>query len=62
MAASCSRPAPPATGAQHIGTPPRLVHLPSGKVSYLNELDQPVNPFTGQTVGRSDPLWHQAGP
>jgi hypothetical protein len=31
---------------------------PNGYVSYFNELDQPVNPFTGQTVGRSDPFWH----
>jgi hypothetical protein len=33
---------------------------PNGYVSYFNELDQPVNPFTGQTIGRSDPFWHWA--
>ena len=32
--------------------------LPNGYVSYFNQADQAVNPFTGQTLSRSDPLWH----
>ena len=31
---------------------------PNGYVSYSNEAGQAVNPATGQTVGKSDPMWH----
>lgn len=31
---------------------------PNGYVSYFNEAGQTVNPFTGQTIARSDPFWH----
>jgi hypothetical protein len=31
---------------------------PNGYVSYFNEAGQAVNPFTGQTIARSDPFWH----
>ena len=31
---------------------------PNGYVSYFNETGQTVNPFTGQTIARSDPFWH----
>jgi hypothetical protein len=27
-------------------------------VSYFNQADQAVDPFTGRTIARSDPLWH----
>ncbi len=33
---------------------------PNGYVSYFNEGGQAVNPFTGQTIARSDPFWHWA--
>lgn len=33
---------------------------PNGYVSYFNEAGQTVNPFTGQTIARSDPFWHWA--
>ena len=33
---------------------------PDGYVSYSNAADQAVNPWTGQTVSRDDPLWHWA--
>ncbi|MHB1592851.1 MAG: hypothetical protein ACYCO9_13985 [Streptosporangiaceae bacterium] len=31
---------------------------PNGYVSYFNEAGQTINPFTGQTIARSDPFWH----
>jgi hypothetical protein len=31
---------------------------PNGYVSYSNEAGQAVNPATGQTIGKSDPMWH----
>ncbi|HEX2294067.1 MAG TPA: Ig-like domain-containing protein [Actinomycetota bacterium] len=31
---------------------------PTGYVSYSNRLGQTINPFTGQTLSRGDPLWH----
>jgi hypothetical protein len=31
---------------------------PNGYVSYFNESNQTVDPFNGQTIGRSDPFWH----
>jgi hypothetical protein len=31
---------------------------PNGYVSYSNAVGQTVNPYTGQTVSRSDPWWH----
>jgi hypothetical protein len=34
------------------------VFYPNGSVSYFNESGQTVNPFTGQTIARSDPFWH----
>lgn len=30
----------------------------NGYVSYSNEAGQAVNPATGQTIGKSDPMWH----
>lgn len=36
---------------------------PDGYVSYSNAAGQTVSPVTGQTIGKSDPLWHwQWGP
>ena len=31
---------------------------PYGYASYLNSGGQTINPFTGQTVGKSSPWWH----
>ncbi len=31
---------------------------PNGYASYLNGGGQTINPFTGQTVGKSSPWWH----
>jgi len=31
---------------------------PDGYASYLNSGGQTINPYTGQTVGKSDPWWH----
>lgn len=31
---------------------------PNGYVSYSNGSGQAVNPFTGQTIARTDPWWH----
>jgi hypothetical protein len=31
---------------------------PGGYYSYFNDLNQTVNPFTGETLAPSDPLWH----
>jgi hypothetical protein len=31
---------------------------PGGYVSYSNVFGQAVNPFTGQTLSRDNPLWH----
>jgi RHS repeat-associated protein len=31
---------------------------PNGYASYLNSGGQTVNPFTGQTLAKSDPFWH----
>jgi hypothetical protein len=31
---------------------------PDGYVSYSNSAGQAVNPYTGQTVAKSDPFWH----
>jgi hypothetical protein len=33
---------------------------PNGYASYSNSAGQAVNPYSGETVGRSDPLWHWA--
>lgn len=33
---------------------------PNGYVSYSNRAGQAVNPYTGQTLSRSDPWWHWA--
>lgn len=33
---------------------------PNGYVSYSNAAGQAVNPYTGQTLARSDPWWHWA--
>jgi hypothetical protein len=40
----------PVTGGKYL--------YPNGYVSYFNEAGQTVNPFTGQTIARSDPFWH----
>jgi len=32
---------------------------PNGYVSYSNSAGQAVNPYTGQTIARSDPWWHK---
>jgi hypothetical protein len=31
---------------------------PGGYLSYMNESDQSVDPFTGRTLTKSDSLWH----
>ncbi len=31
---------------------------PNGYASYSNSGGQAINPYTGQTVGKSDPMWH----
>lgn len=31
---------------------------PNGYVSYSNKADQAVNPYTGQTISKKDPMWH----
>jgi len=31
---------------------------PNGYASYLNAGNQPINPFTGKTVGKSSTWWH----
>ncbi len=33
---------------------------PNGYATYSNAAGQTVNPFTGQTIPRSDPWWHIA--
>jgi hypothetical protein len=33
---------------------------PNGYVSYSNAAGQAVNPYTGQTLARSDQWWHWA--
>jgi RHS repeat-associated protein len=40
-------------------TPPGVKYPhPSGYVSYSNRRGQAVNPYTGKTIGKSDPWWH----
>ena len=31
---------------------------PNGYVNYMNSSGQAVNPYTGKTIGKSDPMWH----
>jgi hypothetical protein len=31
---------------------------PGGYVNYLNSTGQSVNPYTGNTISKSDPMWH----
>jgi hypothetical protein len=31
---------------------------PNGYASYLNGSGQTIDPYSGQTVGKSDPAWH----
>jgi len=51
-AASDVRIMDPVTGGKHP--------LQNGYASYLNGGRQTINPFTGQTVGKSSPWWHWA--
>ena len=31
---------------------------PNGYVNYMNKSGQAVNPYTGQTISKTDPWWH----
>jgi len=31
---------------------------PKGYVNYMNKSGQAVNPYTGRTLGKADPMWH----